>query len=63
MINIASTKLKKESFKSFDEEAGRRKEKVCNRAEQCKNFDEEKELGDGELQPQIEKEEEDIRRH
>ena len=32
---------------------------VCNRVQQCKMFDEEKELGDRELQSRVEKEEEE----
>ena len=44
--NVASTELEKESFKSFHEEACRGKGNVCNRVQNCKKFDEEKDLGD-----------------
>ena len=37
--NIASTEFEDETFESFDAETCRGKEKACNRAEQCKNFD------------------------
>ena len=55
--NVASTDFKKESIESFDEEARR-----GNEVEERKNFDEEKEFGDRELQAQVEKEEEEKQR-
>ena len=54
---IASTKLKKESFRSLYEEVCQGEENVCNRVERLKKFDEEKELGHRELPSQFEKEE------
>ena len=46
-------RVQKESFKNF-EEAFREREKVFNRVEQCKKFDEEKELGHRELKSRVE---------
>ena len=51
-----------DSFKNFNHEACRGKQNVCIRGEQCKKFDEGKELGDRELQARVEKKDEERQR-
>ena len=50
-------RVRKKSFHKFDEEEFQEIENVCNNVEPCKKIDEEKKLGDRELQSQSEKEE------